>query len=112
MDGYPTKYIAKWIGGSYVDTCGNISAVAELTNEENNIVVFPNPIISNKININFPFVSKGDYDVLNVLGAIVKKGKINNTDKLQLDIGDFAKGCYFVKIQGMDKNYYGKFIKN
>lgn len=73
--------------------------------------IFPNPSNSSNININFPFVSKGDYEVLDVLGAVVAKGKITNADKIELDISTIAKGCYFVKVLQDDKCFVGKFVK-
>jgi hypothetical protein len=49
---------------------------------------------------------------MDVLGALVAKGKISNADKMEIDISTIANGCYFVKIKQNDTFFAGKFIKN
>ena len=111
IDGDTIHRVAKWIGGNYVDTCGNATGITEMMVKNNNVVIYPNPTNGNSINISFPFVKSGDYEVLDVIGAVVAKGKINNADKMEIDISTIANGCYIVKVQGKDKFYVGRFVK-
>ncbi|NVO03639.1 MAG: T9SS type A sorting domain-containing protein [Bacteroidetes bacterium] len=76
------------------------------------VSVYPNPSNGNNINVNFPFIDKGDYEVMDVLGSVVSQGKISNTDNIEIGFGSIGNGCYFIKILQKEKVYFGKVVKN
>jgi uncharacterized protein (TIGR02145 family) len=65
-----------------------VTNTTEVYDEE--LVIYPNPF-TDVINVN---LSTGTYIILNIEGAIVKKGKITP----QIDINQLASGSYFLKI--------------
>ncbi|NVO04066.1 MAG: T9SS type A sorting domain-containing protein [Bacteroidetes bacterium] len=110
------RYLAKLKYPGLFRQCVLANSVDEIKSTDS-FQIYPNPTNGNNILVNFPFVKIGDYEVLNVLGAIVKNGKIANTDKIEIDLSLIANGCYFVKIicdvgNSSQQNYVGKFLKN
>ena len=68
--------------------------IEDINNDE--IIVFPNP---GKTSITIILFNKENHDfiILNSLGAVVLKDKIENGTKI-LNIESFASGIYFVKV--------------
>ena len=89
-----------------------LMSIKENNYDGNSLSFYPNPSNGNNISVSFPFVKSGDYEVLDVLGALVAKGKITNTDIIEINLNTLANGCYFVKIKQNDTFFAGKFIKN
>lgn len=79
--------------------------------ENSALTVYPNPSNGNNINVSFPYISTGVYQVLNIFGEEVALGNIMNTDKIEINLGGIAQGCYFVKVQARDRSYVGRFVK-
>jgi uncharacterized surface protein with fasciclin (FAS1) repeats len=67
--------------------------------------VSPNP--TSKL-INIKNSTDGDYQILNVNGATVQSGTLENGT---IDVSQFPKGNYFIKIINETEAYQGKFIK-
>ncbi len=111
INGDSIQFLAKWIGGSYIDSCGNMTSIMENNLDENYFNIYPNPSNGNNISVSFPYISSGDYQVLNILGEVVANGNIMNTDKIEINLGGIAQGCYFVKVQARDRSYVGRFVK-
>ena len=42
--------------------------------------------------------SVNDYSVYNVSGQLIKSGKIDQKDKVKIDLSDEANGIYFLKL--------------
>lgn len=38
--------VAKWIGGTYIDTCGNTTSISEMNSDEVDFIFYPNPVYS------------------------------------------------------------------
>lgn len=72
------------------------------------ISVYPNPVTSNKITIQFNKVPKGDYtvDLTDVLGRSVMLNKLNVAAENQTQVlplkESFSKGVYMVKVYDAD----------
>lgn len=78
---------------------------SELVKKEK-LVIFPNPVKS-ILNI----ATEGDVSSLEVydnLGRFIFK----STNQKSVNVQDFAKGTYYLKIQVKDKVYYEKFLKD
>jgi hypothetical protein len=69
--------------------------------------VFPNPA-DNKIEISLP--EEAEIEILNIEGQIMKRINAEKT-VFSVDISDYAKGMYFVKIKTEDGVRVKKFIK-
>ena len=96
-----------------IEICVSSSSGVNESNDVSKMFsIFPNPGNGNYINVNFPFIDKGDYEVLDVLGTVISQGKISNTDKIEIGLGSIANGYYFIRILQKDKVYFGKFVKN
>ncbi len=78
---------------------------------ETSLNVYPNPSNGNYISVSFPFIEKGEYQVLNVLGEVILSDVIKNTDKVIINASSLAKGCYVIQVQYDDKSLTSKFIK-
>lgn len=78
-----------------------ITNTEEISDEE--LVIYPNPF-TDVINVN---LSTGTYIIINLEGAIVKKGKITP----QIDINQLASGSYFLKININNEIKITKIIK-
>jgi len=94
--------------GQLVDTTCVSTSIASLVNQFNQIMIFPNPA-KDKIQIIAP--NTFDVEIYNTLGSKVYSAKsLNNS--LQLNISDWAKGIYLIKIKDIqDKIHIGKIIK-
>ena len=91
---------------SLVD-CTTVGFVRE-EKEEGKIKVFPNPAtISLTISL---AKGEGNIGIYNVVGEKVYSSIITNT-KIEIDIGGFAKGMYFVEVRNSRGMQRWKFIK-
>ena len=75
-----------------------------------NIQIYPNP--SNGVfNIENP--DKEDYlfELINIEGKVIYKEQINASENIkQIDISNYSKGMYYIKINTKDNQYTGKII--
>ncbi|MCX8143191.1 MAG: N-acetylmuramoyl-L-alanine amidase [Bacteroidia bacterium] len=94
--------------GQLVDTTCVSTSIASFVNQFNQIMIFPNPV-KDKIQITAP--NTFDVEIYNTLGSKVYSAK-NLNNSLQLNISDWAKGIYLIKIKDtQDKIHIGKIIK-
>ncbi len=83
----------------------------ELTSKEipSSITTYPNPA-KNYVQINTTFInSQCEYELVSVLGKIVKKGKIKA--RSNIDIQNLTQGTYFIRINDGQKVISDKLIK-
>jgi len=90
---------------------GYIGIDEEIYNNENNISIYPNPISENFINVCFPFIKIGKYQIVNILGEVIMSDVIKNTDQIIIDAASLGKGCYIIQVLYDGKNITRKFIK-
>lgn len=76
---------------------------------ENGITFFPNPVNS-ELTISITKEQVLDYEILNTLGQVKQKGKIQFPEK-KLDVSDLPTGIYFLKIYAEKRSYTRKFMK-
>lgn len=108
VDGDSIQYIAKWIGGSYVDTCGNTTGLVE--HEPQNVLFFPNPVTHGAT---FQFSNSQDRTILiyDQLGKEVWRQQLYGEQQIQLSCAQLTDGMYFYTVidkQGTGTT--GKFI--
>ncbi|MEO7176010.1 MAG: T9SS type A sorting domain-containing protein [Saprospiraceae bacterium] len=97
----------KYRSGTYSTSTTGISQL-----EENNLIAYPNPvtdILSIKFKNEIPFA---EISVLNVLGKVVLKKNVKNTNNTTLQVGDLANGIYFIQIRSLEQNITKQIIIN
>jgi hypothetical protein len=110
-----TNFIAKWIGGNYVDTCGTISTgINQLTVTNSTFGVFPNPANENiTINFNSPYTNNLQIKIIDVLGQTViekKEETISGSFEKQIDVSNLNAGVYMIMIRAGEKEFAQKLI--
>jgi hypothetical protein len=112
IDGNSFNYIAKWTGGTYVDTCGNTSGMSE-NNLSGELNVYPNPAINSQIIIEFSAAGneKLQINIFNTLGEKVlqEEKNMNNSKRISLNLSYFSEGIYLLTVKTDSKVFHGKF---
>lgn len=88
------------------------TGVNDLNFNENKMKIYPNPA-SNKITIEGIVTANKTYtiQVINILGNEVYSEKAENWQNINIDIGDFAPGVYFLTVGNSTSRQSEKFIK-
>lgn len=93
----------------YIDVSESISGIMEQVKEKFDFMLYPNPITSSTVNVNV--IGSYDIEVANVCGTtILRKENLNNTQ--QINLGNVAKGLYFVRIHTKEGFLTKKLIIN
>jgi len=95
------QYIYAGTGGSGVwkRPLSELIGIEDI-NENNDLVVYPNPA-SDKVTItnNDNFAKEIAVSIFNITGQQIMSDKFKNLNKIELDISKVEKGIYFLKIQ-------------
>lgn len=108
-------YVAKWTGGNYVDTCSTPTNIVEITHEDNEIFIFPNPATTT-LNIRIPNSRANSYqlqnfEIYNLSGQIVLTKKIKVFENsYSIDISTLPVGSYFVRVFGEENVWAEKLV--
>ena len=107
--------IIKWTGGNYVDTCSSPVGIHELSTQENDISIYPNPS-TNNFTLEFSSNANGmaELSIFSLLGEKVFTDKIKmntGTNKTTLDLAGMARGVYVLRVNMGEKRYYKKIVK-
>lgn len=109
-DGDTVNYVAKWIGGSFIDTCGFISTGFEDNLSVPVISFFPNPASTNTTFQNLDMHST-ELVILDSFGRKVLIQKLNGEKQIEISVADLANGMYFFQYTGEGGTIAtGKFI--
>ncbi len=101
--------IAKWTGGNYVDTCGNIvSGINEITNQTN-FIIYPNPA-SSSITIESTNTEVQSIKIVDVLGQEIYYIQTQN-NKTEIGVSQLPSGIYIVQLQSKKAVVSKKFVK-
>lgn len=111
------NYIAQWVGGSYVDTCGFSSVgINEVVFNSELLNIYPNPS-TNQITIEFDLeeTKNVSIEIKNILGQTIKTISNNSfiigKNKIEFDVSVFSRGLYFIQLQSDNKVISKKIIK-
>jgi len=85
--------------------------INDTQNTDLSLQVYPNPSSDNIINIIFPLIKEGRYNILNIIGEVLISADIRNTDRIVINSEKFSSGCYIVQVQSDNNSFIGKFIK-
>ena len=115
IDGDSLNYIAKWIGGNYIDSCGNTASIKGINQVETNITFFPSPSSGN-FTLQFPDANNGiaEITIFNILGNSVYSEElktISGTNKLNININGLPDGIYLLRATIGENFYSAKIIK-
>ena len=85
--------------------------------KEQKMVVFPNPVSANFLNVDMRRIPEGDYNLqlTNVLGLVLRSEKVTHHfgkfSYLQVDVSQLKQGVYFIRIANPTFIGDAKFIK-
>jgi hypothetical protein len=91
---------------SYMLTSSLTVGVANLTNNNENFKIYPNPA-STILNIDIANADQSKISIMNYLGQT----NFTTTNQKQIDITNFTSGLYFITIEFGHKIFTQKFIK-
>jgi type IX secretion system substrate protein len=106
MDLEPVKYIAKWIGGNQSDSCGVVGL--EEIDLETGITIYPNPN-SGKFTIDIRDFENVRVEVYTISGQLVLQESLIQYSN-QVDLTEYSKGMYFVKMKTDNKTIVRKIV--
>ncbi len=114
IDGDSINSIAKWKGGNYTDTCGNLTGITDF-NTKNDFAVYPNPTNSTFIiETNITKNENIKITLYNVMGESVlniEEESISTRYQKQIDIEKLPAGIYFLSFQTEGYNTIKKIVK-
>jgi len=92
------KYIAKWIGGDFVDTCSTLSIENDLISNENSIMLFPNPTHTS-VNFDISIILvNATLKLTDFIGKEIRMYKNLNGQKFSINIAELPPGIYLYSI--------------
>lgn len=77
--------------------------------KESDVFVYPNPTKGGILNIKLDASKVYNYLIYNVIGGVVKKGKLSSNKTI--NISELADNVYILKVFNNEENYSTKFIK-
>ncbi len=115
--GDTTGSVIKWIGGNYVDSCGNIPLGMNESGINNELLsIYPNPS-TNQITLEFELTETKNVsiEIKNVLAQTIKTISNNSftkgNNKIEIDVSEFSNGIYFLQMLNASRLVNAKFIK-
>lgn len=107
-DGDSVPFLAKWNGGSFVDTCGNTTSVTE-QEASNRVSVYPNPV-SDEIRLEFATTGNRLVIIYDYTGKEIWREE-NTGAIVKVDVRSFADGLYFFNAtMAGEEAMQGKFL--
>ncbi len=100
--------LARWIGGSYVDSCGVSNIISKNNIQPFKISIFPNPT-TNSLVINGEQIC--EVQVHNSIGQIVKQFSNKTKNELVINVSDLKSGIYLISVFTSKGNYTQKIFK-
>ncbi len=67
------------------------------------VKIYPNPF-SSELFIEDPFTGKKEFEVFDISGRLVLKGRYEAGERVSVDVGGMASGAYFMRIKSGDKS--------
>jgi len=116
VDGIQVNYLAKWLGGDYVDTCASITGIDDIDNENNSLfTVYPNPT---KDEVTLIFLSQNPEKMTltlhDVMGRKLERIEIGSFSRKQehlLSLSSYPNGVYILQATSGNRFYSSRIIK-
>jgi len=109
LDGDTMNYVAKWIGGDYVDTCSTPVGVSEINSNDLNFSLSPNPA-STQINL-YSDQLITQVKIINLLGQQVYSSSFHHHKQITIDVAVLPAGVYIVETDDKENRVLKKFVK-
>jgi hypothetical protein len=90
--------------GCFIPGCHKSGQITPIT-KSISLKIYPNPVSNTLI---IPVLEDADYEIFNVNGGIVMKGRVSN----EIDISKLKTGIYILKITSETGVFFNKFIKH
>ena len=105
------KLVAATFGrGLWEISIKNSTLSTDNFNEDKDLLsIFPNPTTNGILNINIKNANDYNYSIYNVVGGVVKSGKLDSSSTI--DVSNLAKNIYILRVFNSKENYSTKFIK-
>lgn len=87
------RFVSRYNRSGLIDCSTSVEEVSN--NQERNL--YPNPS-SGHVYLSFPMPSNAPYQIISVEGSVVQEGTLQEGE-LDLRLGDFPKGLYFLKFE-------------
>ena|SRR6218665_1394975 len=114
IEGDTTGSVIKWIGGTFADSCSNLSiGIHEQASASLFIDIYPT-LTTSTITIQFSEATKENtiIEIKNMLGQTMKTLQLQSrTQQLEMDVSGLANGLYFVQCQSKGVLTSKKFVK-
>lgn len=99
VDTMSISYVAKWIGGSFVDTCGSTTRIVESAIVKNSLSIFPNPSSSSiTITSSAPNTANTAIEILDATGKRIDQIFFQNSSTLSVNCAGYAEGIYLLRM--------------
>ena len=100
--------IAKWIGGNYVDTCGNTTSISELLIDQE-LVVYPNPADDVVTFGGLNAAETNTLEIINMHGQIMHtiSGKFS---EYIFNVRTLPEGLYAIRVSNHKRTITGKLV--
>lgn len=92
-----------------INIANSTLSTGNLSKKETKLSLYPNPTVSNYLNLTLDTSKKYSYLIYNVIGGIVMKGKLDANHKI--DITNLPKNVYVIRVFNDSTNLSTKFIK-
>jgi cyanophycinase-like exopeptidase len=89
----------------------SLSSTAEPGFKNTEIILFPNPLIGNDLQLNFPGIEINRVSILDVTGKSISKIQENTEDHILIDASEFTEGIYLIILEMKAETRQFKFIK-
>lgn len=99
---------------SEIGVCSELTALDRWIEQINErLYIFPNPSVEDVFVVLFlPLQEEGAYELYNASGQLMQKGLMNLNNQDKIEIKDYPKGVYFLKIKIRDQFLTRKILKN
>ena len=109
VDGDSIPYLAKWVAGNFVDTCGNTTGIFNHSDGHSIINVYPNPAIESATFI-FDKHSQRTITISDVTGRVIRCEQSNDSHAV-ISLENMSPGLYLYTVQESGNHTYsGKLV--
>jgi hypothetical protein len=108
VDGVFVNNLARWIGGSFIDTCSAPMSVSEINYENLLVKIYPNPS-ENNFTISLSENSNYSFEIYNSIGKIFSQGFFRN--QTEINSSSWQSGMYFIRVTDRENTWNEKIIK-
>jgi hypothetical protein len=100
--------LAKWVGGSFTDSCEVFVGIENNVDSESKISIYPNPTNGN-FTIEIDNTKNASIEIFNISGQLFLQNLlVENTT--QFDLSNYSNGMYFVKIETQEETVVKKIV--